>query len=534
LFLGCFIYFSYVVGSLKWPTPSDAIIHGQITAQIISENNFLGVSYPSGFHVTASNLGLVLNLYPGETIFLLAAVIMILIPLILYSLTYIHTHSLIFSLLAFISTFFINTSLELQHWLLSSFFMGRYAAIYGYLAVFMFCVLISLTKNDNYKVNLRAVLPYLLVSLMLFLTYPSFSIFVGVFGMYWSVVHAQRLLTTILALSMLVKLIVLMVVFICSLLLLGVFFQTNLLERMMRFMLYSQEEQSLQLNYFYDWRFGFIFFLGIATTLYQIIKKQAGNFSVFYLIIGISVLFSLTDVFFSLVVFTLPFRSMLISTYLAWVVLPILITRILFKNPIEKKNTMLIFGRNKSRKIPLQFVLSIIVSAFLLSQLAPTVLPHLAFMQARGQYADWFVIQKGFASDFEALEWIHRNIPSTDLILNDLSYSSVYLRSFTMHNIGIKYQNVFLNESDVLAYIEVWKHPNDATYLQNIIETYDIKYIFISAESRFFDYIKSKSDAIEYTQKFYKPEEYIDIFNTYSFLTPIFRKGQSVIYKISS
>jgi len=37
LFLFCFVYFSYVVGSLKWPTPSDALNHGKFTAQIISD-----------------------------------------------------------------------------------------------------------------------------------------------------------------------------------------------------------------------------------------------------------------------------------------------------------------------------------------------------------------------------------------------------------------------------------------------------------------------------------------------------------------
>jgi hypothetical protein len=174
------------------------------------------------------------------------------------------------------------------------------------------------------------------------------------------------------------------------------------------------------------------------------------------------------------------------------------------------------------------------VSIVLLSQLAPTVLPHLSFMQANGQYADWFINQKGFTTDFEALEWIHWNIPSNDLILNDLSYASFYLRSFSIKNIGVVYKLTFQNESDILDYIEIWKHPEDVVYLKRIIERYEIKYILVTAEPRFFDFIRSKTDRIAYTHKFYTSAEYIAIFNTYSFLTPIFRKGQSVIYRISS
>jgi hypothetical protein len=176
----------------------------------------------------------------------------------------------------------------------------------------------------------------------------------------------------------------------------------------------------------------------------------------------------------------------------------------------------------------------VLVSVLFVSQLIPTLLPHLSLMQADGQYADWFVNQKSFESDFEALEWINANIPSQDLILNDLSYSSFYLRSLSIKNIGIHYHNIFMNDSDILDFIEIWKNPEDAVYLKRIIETYGMKYIFVTSESRFFDFIKSKKDIIEYTQKFSTPAEYITIFNTYQFLTPIFRKGESVIYRISS
>jgi hypothetical protein len=65
-----------------------------------------------------------------------------------------------------------------------------------------------------------------------------------------------------------------------------------------------------------------------------------------------------------------------------------------------------------------------------------------------------------------------------------------------------------------------------------MIEKYDVKYIFVTSEPRFLDYL-NKAPA-EYTVKFYTPSQCILIFDSYPFLTSIFRQGESVIYKISS
>jgi hypothetical protein len=534
MFLCCLLYFGYVVGSLQWPTPSDAINHGQNTAQIIDDQRIFNIQYPSGFHITAANLALSLNLYVGESILILAAAIMILIPLVLFSLSYIHTNSLILSLLAFMSPFLINSSLELEHWMLSSFFIGRYAAIYGYLAIFTFCVLISLEKPNSNILHVSSLVSILLVSLVLFITYPTFVIFVGIFFIYWGIANVRMLSNFLISISGKMKILLLFGLISFCLLVLFVFFQSDLLARIFRFMDVSYEYLGLNVNYFYDWRFSFIIFLGIGIASFQIIKKQSLNFNVFFLILSIPILLSLIEVFFPYFVLLLPKRSILMVSALSWIFFPILINSIIFKSSIEKRDAYLVLGLAKSRKIKFQNVIGFFVSIVLLSQLAPTVLPNLSFMQANAQYADWFVKQKGFTTDFEALEWIHWNIPSQDLILNDLSYASFYLRSFSIKNIGVVYQLTFQNESDILDYIEIWKRPEDVVYLKKIIEIYEMKYILVTAEPRFFDFIRSKTDRVAYTHKFYTPAEYIAIFNTYPFLSPIFRKGQSVIYRISS
>ncbi len=534
LFLVSFVYFSYVVGYLKWPTPSDALNHGQTTAQIINDTNILGISYPSGFHVTAANLSLSLTLYPGEGIFILASAIMALIPSVLYSLTYLHTKSLSFSLLAFMSAFLINASSELQHWLVSSFFIGRYAAIYGYLAIFTFSVFISFEETSRKRVSIKSFFPAFLVSIAVFMIYPSFVVFVGLFFVYFFLVKRKIFVSYFVTLSGTMKFGALCFF---SSIILGLSYMVsrfNLFERVFRFIVTPSENWGIPLNYFDDWRFGFLIFLGVVIAVFLIVKKQYVNFSILYLIICIPILLSLNDALFPYLIFLLPKRTVLMMTCLSWILFSILLNLLLFKSSTEKRKMYLMLGQKKSKKINIQYITWVLVSVLFVSQLVPTLIPHLSFMQASGQYADWFVNQKGFADDFEALEWINSNIPSQDLILNDLSYSSFYLRSLSIKNVGIIYHNIFRNDSDILDFIEIWKNPSNTVYLKRMIETYGVKYIFITSEVRFFDFIKSKNDIVEYTHKFYTPSEYIAIFNNYAFLIPIFRKGGSVIYRILS
>jgi len=195
----------------------------------------------------------------------------------------------------------------------------------------------------------------------------------------------------------------------------------------------------------------------------------------------------------------------------------------------------LILGRRKSRRIKMRSLTSFFVLVLFISQVIPTLTPHFSLMQARDQYADWFTNQEGFTSNFEALEWIDENISPEDLILNDLAYSSLYLSSFSKKNMAFVYQAYWTNPSEqILDFSQVWRYPKNSTFLKMIIEKYDVKYIFVSSEPRFYDFIFSKKDVVEYTHKFYTPFEYITIFNNYLFIAPIFRRGESVIYRISS
>jgi hypothetical protein len=217
---------------------------------------------------------------------------------------------------------------------------------------------------------------------------------------------------------------------------------------------------------------------------------------------------------------------------LSWVMFPILLDFLLkIRNREGTFISLKLAGRHVGRiKIrSFRYLTEFFAIILIISIFAPTLNSHFSLNILTSPSTNYFLKQSGFTSDFEALEWIDRNIPPEDLILNDFSFSSFYLLSFSYRNVTTFYQS---HSKATIDSFQVWRKPEDSNFLRLMIEKYDVKYIFVTSEPRFFDYLY-KGPA-EYTVKFYTPSEYIDIFDSYPFLTPIFRQGESVIYKISS
>jgi len=398
----------------------------------------------------------------------------------------------------------------------------------------MFCVFISLEENSGRTLNMKTMLLVLLISIFLFITYPSFVLFVVIYLIYFFSVNVKMIMTSFITLSLKKKSSVLCLLSITFLGLTYFVIRSTLFESLLQMIKSPSEDWRIPPTFLYDWRFGFFIFLG-ATIAILLICKRKKSISFFYLILFIPIVLSLNEALFPYVVYLLPVRSILLITCLSWVLLPILLDVIFHKGSTEKGMSYLILGRRKSRRIKMRSLTSFFVLVLFISQVIPTLTPHFSLMQARDQYADWFTNQEGFTSNFEALEWIDENISPEDLILNDLAYSSLYLSSFSKKNMAFVYQAYWTNPSEqILDFSQVWRYPKNSTFLKMIIEKYDVKYIFVSSEPRFYDFIFSKKDVVEYTHKFYTPFEYITIFNNYLFIAPIFRRGESVIYRISS
>ncbi len=135
--------------------------------------------------------------------------------------------------------------------------------------------------------------------------------------------------------------------------------------------------------------------------------------------------------------------------------------------------------------------------------------------------------------DYLAAVWIDQNIPVEDLILNDLSWASFYLQSFSIKNAVFSIVPENLRRAKECRVI--WDqpdHPKHEQILISLIEKYGIKYLWVTAEPKYFDWWELGGDDM-YKSKKKSPSVYGVIFDQYPFLIPIFQIGDSKIYKIA-
>ena len=75
----------------------------------------------------------------------------------------------------------------------------------------------------------------------------------------------------------------------------------------------------------------------------------------------------------------------------------------------------------------------VVIYLILLNSLIPALNPHYSMSQTNE--ARWFTEASFSRHDFAAARWMAYNVPSEDLILNDLSYMSFFLPSFNINNV---------------------------------------------------------------------------------------------------
>jgi hypothetical protein len=211
-------------------------------------------------------------------------------------------------------------------------------------------------------------------------------------------------------------------------------------------------------------------------------------------------------------------------TSLSWVILSSLFNEIKGRSACRGSRSI---SKTDQRGKNTYLVLCVILLSGI-SLFAPSLSTHFSLELLTSPHVTYFVKQRGFRSDFEALQWIDNNIPPQDVILNDFSFSSFFLLSFSYRNVTTYYRSNGESNRDAF---QVWKNPQDIDLLRRTIDKYAVTYVYVTAENYFFDYLDKVT--AEYREKEYTPSEYIRIFNTYSFLTPIFMNGESVIYSIS-
>jgi uncharacterized membrane protein len=158
--------------------------------------------------------------------------------------------------------------------------------------------------------------------------------------------------------------------------------------------------------------------------------------------------------------------------------------------------------------------------------LGPCFYGHLSFRYANT--LAWNAIKSAdFENDFAALEWLHLNAEPSALILNDGSWTSMYILSMSMKNITFFPYNVWVYPERAKELWQIWQEPADRIHIAELLRKYNVSYIFSTSEKGYFD-----SHEKVYKDKLFSPSRYARTFDRYIFLEPVFSSKNTRIYKV--
>ena len=566
-------YFCTAVNQLKWPVPGDAMFIG-LTVSLIQYHQKIPSTYapiaplesniyPSGFHAVSALLSSFMQYgyYPGEVILVTAALITALIPCMLYFVTYMKTRAITFSLLPFLSFFLLHPSGNRERSILGLFVNGTYPPLMGLLLMLAFVSLIHFRDSSKDALGLDPVHFLILVFILvgaIFVVYYPFLVYISIYLLVyiisnWKLV-AQRIRqmkpprNSLLGSRFAIFMVLLAIICVLLLGLIAIFHLISTIQSI--FLYHGAEVYGFYLGErsMYDYLNGFMILLmsPVVVMLLIIKERKEVQTNLFYLCLFVPIMIALDkDLFNRFFHIFLPSRSTMLLASLAWI--------------IFARSLHIIFSLHhrfsgvsrKIRSFQKFSVLCVTLILFLLfsSQLSTALKFYRnegfiitgrrtfwSFSPCEGSTTE--SIDCHHPADYEspddylAAMWIDQNIPAEDLILNDLSWASLYLLSFSVKNVVFNLLGYVERTKDCIVIWEQPEHPMHEQILINRIEKYEIRYLWVTAELGYFDWWFLGGDD-GYKAKTKRPLVYGEIFDKYHFLTPVFQSGDSKIYKIT-
>lgn len=532
ILISIFGFTIYNVYHYQWPPAGDAQVHGLITSLSVFNDNLPwnygplspdSIDTPLGFHSVSAFFVALLEIYPGESVFLLAAFLVGAIAVVIFALTYKMTNSIVLATIASLFVLVVNPTGNLETWLMGYFYNGPYPNIAGFLLVLVSILLyvISQDKPVLYRhiwaINLT-VIASLLVTYTLF-ALVSIAFLTVMYAVNSSTklrhVNLQKIsrrhkvaIVTIIALP----LAIIVIIFSSDI-------SNSVLETAAK--VYARPSYSLSIDYFRSNLFGMLSIAAAISAITLLVFRRDTQFSLIYLTVFGLVFFSVYLVYFSII---LPKRSAVLLATLSWV--------FLFFAASELSKVRILSNLANIRKSILQNAAKLIpvMVLFVLIPL-PSIQAHIN-NEIMHRY-DWFSASDYFRADYPLLEWIHSNIPSNALILNDYSYTSQYLLSFSIKNITSHYwlgeDKAYIRAMDAKKY---WQDPTDLCFLRNIVVKHDIKYILTTQEWGFHDWLGLGGDD-QYKAKPYDRLYLQSVLSSTALVKPVFQTFNGGLYEIS-
>ncbi|MGQ9722046.1 MAG: hypothetical protein ACUVXA_12075 [Candidatus Jordarchaeum sp.] len=534
-----FFHFSLVISQMGWPPVGDILSgHGPFTSLLLYNGKIITtleplasnpLHYPIGFHVVAANIASWFHLFPGEAVFLLGGLTIILIPLLMYSLTYMLTKSIPLSLLVYFSVFMIHPSGHLEKWIVGFFYNGPYPNLTAFMIVIFSICILGLTEyrpleklKQRYHIGSIATLFFSLLALLL--VYPSFSIFVAIMITFVVLRHRNEFVIFLQK-----KPISTITPF---LLVGGLTFLT-----LPRAWVYTPERMAsglYQPNFTYiyglvkfggeaflfDHITGYVMCIALFISLILIYKKKYLFINLIYIIIFCWAIFTLSPAAPTILFIIEPSRAITIPCVISWLILSLGITEIFRMKRLKKY-----------LHSPINSVLIVILISFiiLIPQFSASIVQE--FSYANAQRYSWYTSTSTFPNDFIALLWINYNIPPNELILNDLSWTSYWIPSLSIKNITYNRQLDPLGIDRAKELKTVWEKPHEEYTVYQLLKKYDVHYVFLPSFWGWYD-APELGGTGRVVGKPFSAEWYVQIFDTYPFLKIVFRLGSTTVYKV--
>jgi hypothetical protein len=538
-----FGYFARIPTDTLWPPVGDAIWHSLLTSLTIHTGHIptdlmpldsFRFFYPSGYHVFSADLSLLLSVNAAEAVFLLATYLTTVISGLLFTITYVLTKSLWMSLPIPFSILIFHSSNRLETWISGYLFNGPYPNLFGFMAVITAIVLLQMAYNNRQSVS-KIMPPLIIILLALFITYPnflllsvtvifvyliidilwsravkvhptianksreiaikseefSFSKFRGLHSINVSIIFSDRYSSIII--SSLIIAIFIIVSFLTGL----ISFYHNL------FTFYQGEFQKYPVNilegttsalstFKSDIFYNLLILLAIVLSFAVIIlKSKIVPFFVALLLFLIAVEVELSFIY--------PIRTLALVATLSW--------------------PLIAYATTELRPSNNRFAKYIVIGGFVAIAFY-FEMPYI-YLQAT-QDPGWFLTKTAdFKDSYGLAMWLKTNAKPNDLILNDKSYSSLYIHGFCLCNLTYNYWNGHIKpEAEGIMQKNlnvIWTNPDVGWMIHSLLKRYNVKYVVLTAENGYQDY-QNWGGSGQYLPKIYSNQQYEEFFNSYEFL----------------
>jgi hypothetical protein len=217
-----------------------------------------------------------------------------------------------------------------------------------------------------------------------------------------------------------------------------------------------------------------IVFVTLVLAIDSLLRRKRIALSVFYLLFsGIELLSIREGSTFNLFWIFYPSRLFPFLVLFSWIALSVYINDrwIYFERFVQRKITS--DSKAKIKKVLLDIskpiFVAVVISVFFLS----AIIYNLSFENAKF----WGNPNISFRNDYELLAWISQNTDSSSLIMNDFSWNSQFLQSFSAKNVTAGFWPSSIDELAKARDNQIaWNRPE---FIEDFIRKYNVSYVLL-------------------------------------------------------